>query len=142
MNLRTFFTCLVTLLLPLWSVHSPASDASKPELKKIIKKRESDKPDAKVIEAAAAPALGDDVIKTRLYATPGHHRNFLDCVKSRKQTLTPAETAHRSASIGHLGQIAMKVGRKLKWNPITEQFLDDPLATRLLSTPMRAPWHV
>nr|WP_309685913.1 Gfo/Idh/MocA family oxidoreductase [Armatimonas sp.] len=84
--------------------------------------------------------IGPD--ENQLFRSPGHHRNFLDCVKSRKQTLTPAETAHRSASIGHLGQIAMKVGRKLKWNPVTEQFLDDPMATRLLSTPMRAPWHV
>lgn len=79
--------------------------------------------------------------ENQLFRSPGHHRNFLDCVKSRKQTLTPAETAHRSASVGHLGQIAMRTGRKLKWNPVTEQFADDPMATRMLTTPMRAPWH-
>lgn len=83
--------------------------------------------------------IGPDELQ--LFKSPGHHRNFLDCVKSRQQTLTPAETAHRSASIGHLGQIAMRTGRKLRWNPVTEQFADDPMASRLLSTPMRAPWH-
>jgi hypothetical protein len=77
-----------------------------------------------------------------LLKSPGHHRNFLDCVKTRQQTLTPAETAHRSASIGHLGQIAMLTGRKIRWNPETEQALDDPTVTRMLATPLRAPWHM
>ena len=84
--------------------------------------------------------IGPD--ETQLFKSPGHHRNFLDCVKSRQQTLTPAETAHRSASIGHLGQIAMILGRKLRWNPDTEKFADDASATRMLTTPMRSPWHV
>ena len=84
--------------------------------------------------------IGPDEIQ--LFRSPGHHRNFLDCVKSRQTTIAPAETAHRSASIGHLGQTAMLVGRKIRWNPDTETILDDPGATRLLTTPMRAPWHV
>jgi predicted dehydrogenase len=71
-----------------------------------------------------------------------HHRQFLDAVKTRGSTLTPAETAHRSASIGHLGQIAMILGRKIRWNPDTETILNDPTATRMLSTPMRAPWRL
>ena len=84
--------------------------------------------------------IGPDEIQ--LFRSPGHHREFLDCVRSRQQTITPAETAHRSASIGHLGQIAMILGRKLRWNPDTEQFADDAAATRMLSAPMRAPWHI
>lgn len=84
--------------------------------------------------------IGPD--ENQLFRSPGHHRNFLDCVKSRQTTLAPAETAHRSASIGHLGQLAMLLGRKIHWNPDTETILDDPTATRMLSTPMRAPWHV
>jgi predicted dehydrogenase len=84
--------------------------------------------------------IGPD--EKQLFRSPGHHRNFIDCVKSRQQTLTPAETAHRSASVGHLGQIAMLTGRKLKWIPETEQFVDDATATSMLSTPMRSPWHV
>ncbi|OFW57207.1 MAG: dehydrogenase, partial [Candidatus Solincola sediminis] len=59
-----------------------------------------------------------------LFQSPGHWRNFLDCIKSRKTTLTPAEVAHRSASPGHLGQIAMLLGRKIRFNPTTEEILD------------------
>lgn len=80
--------------------------------------------------------------EVQLFRSPGHHREFLDCVKSRRPTITPAETAHRSASVGHLGQIAMLIGRKIKWNPETETIQDDPTATRMLSTPMRSPWHL
>lgn len=84
--------------------------------------------------------IGPDEIQ--LFRSPGHQREFLDCVKTRRPTTTPAETAHRSASIGHLGQIAMIVGRKIRWNPETEQILNDAAASRLLSTPMRAPWRL
>lgn len=80
--------------------------------------------------------------EVQLLRSPGHWREFLDCVKSRHPAVAPAETAHRAASIGHLGQIAMILGRKLKWNPETETIQDDAAATHMLSTPMRAPWHV
>ena len=72
-------------------------------------------------------------------AETGHFRNFLDCIKSRKPTLTPAETAHRSATPGHLGQIAMLLGRKIRFDPATEQILDDDAATRMLGKAMREP---
>ncbi|MEN6306407.1 MAG: Gfo/Idh/MocA family oxidoreductase [Anaerohalosphaeraceae bacterium] len=75
-----------------------------------------------------------------LLNSPGHTRNFLDCVKSRRQTLTPCETAHRSATVGHLGQIAMLLERKIKFNPATEQILDDPVAEKMLGRTMRSPW--
>jgi predicted dehydrogenase len=77
-----------------------------------------------------------------LFESPGHWRNFLDCVKSRKLTIAPAEIAHRSATVGHLGQIAMLLGRKIRFNPQTEDIIDDPTATRLLGTGMRSPWHL
>jgi len=113
-----------------------AYDSSNPALKQIIKKREGDK----VVESAKAPKLGDDVIKTRLYETPGHHRNFLDCVKSRKPTVTPAETAHRSALPGHLALITFLTGRALKWDPAREEILGaDTEAAKLLGREYRAP---
>jgi len=84
--------------------------------------------------------IGPDEIQ--LFRSPGHHREFLDCVKTRRPTITPAETAHRAASIGHLGQIAMILGRRIHWNPDTEQIIGDPTASRMLSTPMRSPWHL
>jgi len=72
--------------------------------------------------------------------SPGHQREFIDCVKSRATTLTPAEVAHRSASIGHLCQIAMKTKRVIKWNPATEQIIGDPAAAKLLGRAPRGPW--
>ncbi len=78
----------------------------------------------------------------RLYESPGHWRNFLDCVKSRKLTIAPAEIAHRSATVGHLGQIAMLLGRKIRFKPEMEEIIDDATAARLLGTEMRSPWQV
>ncbi len=63
-------------------------------------------------------------------------------MKSRKTTLTPAEVAHRSATPGHLGQIAMILGRKLKWDPKTETIENDETATRMLGRAMREPWQL
>jgi predicted dehydrogenase len=77
-----------------------------------------------------------------LYRSPGHQRNFLDCVKSRRTTLTPAEVAHRSASIGHLGLITMVLGRKIKWDPDKEQIANDPAATGMLGRAKREPWQL
>jgi predicted dehydrogenase len=78
----------------------------------------------------------------RLYRSRDHHQNFLNCVRSRGKTITPAETAHRSASVGHLGVIAMEVGRKIKWDPATETIIGDPEAERLLGHSYRKPWQL
>ena len=80
--------------------------------------------------------------ETRLYATNGHHSNFIDCFYSRAETVAPVEVAHRSISIAHLGNIAMKVGRRLNWDPAAERFIDDAEADRMLSRAMRGPWHL
>lgn len=80
--------------------------------------------------------------EVQLYRSDNHFRNFIDCVRSRKLTITPAEVAHRSATPGYLGQICMVLGKKLRWDPEQEKILGDPDAERLLSRPMRAPWHL
>jgi predicted dehydrogenase len=72
----------------------------------------------------------------------GEHRNFYDCVKSRKPTYAPAEVGHRSITIAHIGNIAMKLGRKLRWNPDAEDFVDDTEASALLTRPQRSPWTI
>jgi hypothetical protein len=77
-----------------------------------------------------------------LYKSDDHHQNFLDCVRSRSETITPAKVAHRSIMIGHHGLIAIKLGRKVNWDPAAERFINDPEADRLLSRPMRSPWHL
>ncbi len=77
-----------------------------------------------------------------LYESHSHSRNFTDCVFSREATIAPAETAHRSITIAHLGNIAMKLNRDLKWNPKKERFKGDREANAMLSRPYRAPWSV
>lgn len=72
--------------------------------------------------------------------SPGHWRQFIDCVKTRATTITPAEIAQRSASIGHLCRVAIAAGRKVEWNPATEQIVGDPSLEKHLSRPLRAPW--
>jgi predicted dehydrogenase len=84
--------------------------------------------------------IGPDEIK--LYESRDHKQNFLDCVKNRKETIAPAEVAHRSISVGLLGEIAMLTERKLQWDPDKEIFLNDEQANRMLSRPMRSPWHL
>ena len=68
--------------------------------------------------------------------------NFVECVKSRKQTCSPAEAAHHSAAIGYLGEIACRLGRKLKWDPAKDVFEKDDEANTLVSCPMRPPWNL
>jgi predicted dehydrogenase len=78
----------------------------------------------------------------RLYRSDDHKQNFIDCVRTRRQTVAPIEVAHRSISIGHLATIAVKTGRKLKWDPEQERFTNDDDANRLLSRPIRSPWRL
>ncbi len=75
-----------------------------------------------------------------LYKSNNHKANLLECIKSRAQTVAPVEIGHRSCTVCLLGDIAMRLGRKLKWNPEQEQFLDDDGANRMVSKPMRSPW--
>ena len=77
---------------------------------------------------------------TRLYKSTDHKQNFIDCVKSRQLTIAPVETACRSISVGHLGEIAMLTGRKIRWNPETEEIIDDPAASAFLGRSYRKPW--
>jgi predicted dehydrogenase len=70
----------------------------------------------------------------------GEYRNFLDCIRTRQACYAPAETGHRTISIAHIGNIAMLLGRKLRWDPAAERFLDDPAADAMLSRPQREPW--
>ncbi|MBP8132398.1 MAG: gfo/Idh/MocA family oxidoreductase, partial [Candidatus Hydrogenedentes bacterium] len=58
------------------------------------------------------------------------------------ETYAPAETGHRTATLGHIGNIALLLGRKLRWDPDRERFLDDDTANRMLSRPMRSPWRL
>jgi predicted dehydrogenase len=87
-------------------------------------------------------SLPEELRKVKLYESRNHYRNFLDCVKSRKPTITPAETAHHSAIPGHLGLISMLTGRKIRWSVKDEKILDDAEASKLLTRGYRVPWHL
>ena len=71
-----------------------------------------------------------------------HHRDFLNCVKTRASTIAPPEVAHRSTTICHISNLCLRIGRKLKWDPQTERFIGDEQANHLLSRAMRSPWHL
>jgi len=77
-----------------------------------------------------------------LYESRDHQQNFLDCVKSRKEPIAPVEIGHRTATLCHLGNIAMLLRRKLKWDAKIERFIEDTEANRMLSRPRRAPWRL
>jgi len=72
----------------------------------------------------------------------GEQRNFLDCVKSRKDCYFPPEIGQRCFTIAHIGNISMQLGRKLKWDPDKERFTNDEQANRMLSRSMRSPWRL
>ena len=91
-----------------------------------------------------------DILKTRistdsdvrLYVSDDHHNNWLDCIHSRERPICDVEVGHRSVTVCHLGNIAIKLGRELNWDPVKEEFVGDEQAQRMCSKPMRAPWHL
>lgn len=91
-------------------------------------------------ESLMSTVIGPDEI--HLYQSRDHKRDFLDCIRSNRDPIAPVEVGHRSASICHLANIAMRLGRKLRWNPDEERFVGDDEANRLLSKPLRAPWRL
>ena len=92
-------------------------------------------------QAAKEDSVPDD-FSIRLGRSPGHHKNFIDCVQSRQTPMATAEIGHRTATICHLNNIAMRVGRTLKWDPLKEELTDDVEAGSLLIPKMRSPWIV
>jgi predicted dehydrogenase len=93
---------------------------------------------------ASDPKLLDGVIgadEVHLYKHRGnHHQNWIDCIRTRAETIVPAETAHRSCSACLLSHIGMKLGRKLAWDPAEEKFVNDDAANALLARAERAPY--
>jgi predicted dehydrogenase len=77
-----------------------------------------------------------------LYESRNHYVDWLDAVRKRSKPICDIETGCRSVTVCHLGNIAYKLGRPLKWDPNHEVFVGDDDANRLLSRPMRAPWHL
>jgi hypothetical protein len=68
--------------------------------------------------------------------------DFTEAVKTRKQPGGHAEAAHRTVCIMHLANIAIRVGRKIRFDPVKEEIIGDEEANRLVNPPMRPPWHL
>jgi predicted dehydrogenase len=95
-------------------------------------------------EAEPASVLTSEIKPSEIHLpkSPGHYEEFIQCVKSRGVTLTPAEVALRSTTPAWLGEIAMLTGRKIRWDPKEQRLLNDPEAEKLLSRNMRIPWRL
>lgn len=84
--------------------------------------------------------IGENEI--HLYKSDNHWKNFIECVKSRKQAIAPIEPAYRAISVALLGEIAMTTGQKIQWDPEKQEIKGNTTASRLLSRPYRKPWTV
>jgi len=92
---------------------------------------------------ASDPKILDSVIKENeihLYQSTEHHGNWLECIQSRKQPISPIEMGHRACSVGLISQIAMKIPGILKWDPKTERFKGNDLANSMLKRKQRYPY--
>lgn len=77
-----------------------------------------------------------------LYESREHPDNFLECVRTRKRPASDADVGYRSITVCHLGNIAYWLNRPLRWDPVGEQFAEDPEADRMLWREMRSPWQI
>ncbi len=78
----------------------------------------------------------------RLYVSENHHRNWLECIQTRKLPICDVEIGHRSATVCHLGNMAIRSGRKVVWDPKKEQVIGDAAQAEMVSRPYRAPWRL
>ena len=94
---------------------------------------------------ASDPKILQEVIganEIQIYKSENHWQNFIDCVRSRKETIAPIEVAYRAISVALLGEIAMTTGQKIQWDPEKQEIIGNPMASRLLSRPYRQPWSL
>lgn len=95
---------------------------------------------------ASSPAILNSKLGSsdvRLYTNPkGEHDDFLKCVRSRKDPYFPVDIGHRVSTVCHLANIAIRLGRKLKWDPKKEQFIGDRDANALMDRKRREPWNL
>jgi predicted dehydrogenase len=92
---------------------------------------------------ASDPKLLKSVIQPNeihLYESKEQHGNWLECIQSGKEPISPVEIGHRACSVCLISHIAMKLSRKLHWDPVSERFINDAEANAMLSRPQRAPY--
>jgi len=90
--------------------------------------------------ALVAEPIGENDV--HLTVSKDHHQNFLDSIKTRELPICDVEIGHRSATVCHLGNMAVRLGRKIEWDPVQETFPGDEEARGMISRPYRAPWEL
>lgn len=94
---------------------------------------------AEPAELLEQPLRESDV---RLYASNDHHQNWLDCIRTRALPICDVEIGHRSATVCHLGNIAIRTGRRIAWDAAAEQIVGDEEAQQMLRRSYRSPWEL
>ena len=98
----------------------------------------------RVPEAADPASTGrrpvEDRVRRQPRAVPLHVRNFLDCVKSRQEPISDLESGHRVATVCHLANLSLRLGRKLRWDAEKEEIRGDAEANQWLERAYRPPW--
>lgn len=85
-------------------------------------------------------SLGTDAVQ--LYEATSHHDDFFEAMRTRKPPICDVAIGHRATAIAHLGNIAMRLGRPLDYEPDSETFPGDAAANRMIEKPLRAPWRI
>lgn len=93
-----------------------------------------DASDPKILQSVIGPG------ELQLYKSETQHGNWLECIQSGKEPISPIEMGHRACTVCLVSHIAMKIGRKLEWSPENERFVDDEEANSFLSRPQRSPY--
>ena len=93
-----------------------------------------DASDPKILESVIGPN------EIHLYESKEQHGNWLDCIQSGKEPISPVEIGHRACTVCLISHIAMKLHRQLNWDPITERFINDAEANAMLRRSQRAPY--
>ena len=92
----------------------------------------------KALDASDPKLLDPNGVTVQLYRSENHHKNWLECVKSRKAPIVPVEVGHHSFAACYVSWIAMRLGRALTWDPKAEKFIGDEAANKMLSRVERA----
>lgn len=88
-------------------------------------------------ELATRALRAEDV---HLYTSADHHSDFFNCIRTRQRPIADVEIGHRSATVGHLNNIAETVQRPVRWDPVKEEIVGDAVASGLLDRSRRAPY--
>jgi len=95
--------------------------------------------ESKPADIIKEPLKGSDI---HLYVSKDHHQNWLDCIKTRQMPIGDVEIGHRSATVCHLGNIAIRSGKKVTWDPVKEEIVGDAELAKRVHYAYRAPWRL